>query len=322
MGKVNLAILFVFIGCGSNVFFLEHLINLDSSSGNLITFGQFLFISLERLAHFDWNNKIPLKIHVLLVSLFVSVSAINNWAFSFNIPLTLHIVFRAGSLVTNLLMSKLILKRNFSTEKYISVATITTGIIICTLVSTDNTKQISSSNSTELTQGLIVMTIGLLLSSLIGICQEKTSLVYGKHPMENLFLHHAMALPCFWFLRDSIFKSALKFGESEPTLEWLTPGGVPIAWVWLGGNLITQYVCIRSVFILSTECPSLTVTLVVTLRKFFSLLISVLYFKTYWGAYHWIGTVLVFGGTLLYAESIVNRLLSRGTNSTTNDKRD
>ena len=29
MGSVNLAILFVFIGCGSNVFFLEHLINLD-----------------------------------------------------------------------------------------------------------------------------------------------------------------------------------------------------------------------------------------------------------------------------------------------------
>ena len=29
MGSVNLAILFVFIGCGANVFFLEHLINLD-----------------------------------------------------------------------------------------------------------------------------------------------------------------------------------------------------------------------------------------------------------------------------------------------------
>jgi len=37
---------------------------------------------------------------------------------------------------------------------------------------------------------------------------------------------------------------------------------------------------------------SLTVTLVVTLRKFFSLLVSVIYFKTYWGAYHWTGTLL------------------------------
>ena len=106
------------------------------------------------------------------------MSAINNWAFSFNIPLTLHIVFRAGSLVTNLLMSKLILKRNFSTEKYISVATITCGIIICTLVSTDSSKAVvNEQSSTELAQGLIVMTIGLLLSSLIGICQEKTRFI-------------------------------------------------------------------------------------------------------------------------------------------------
>lgn len=36
-------------------------------------------------------------------------------------------------------------------------------------------------------------------------------------------------------------------------------------------------VCIRGVFILTTECASLTVTLVVTLRKFVSLIFSILY---------------------------------------------
>lgn len=57
----------------------------------------------------------------------LKVNVINNWAFSFKVPLTLHIVFRAGSLVTNLLLSRLILKRQFSRSKYISVATITLG---------------------------------------------------------------------------------------------------------------------------------------------------------------------------------------------------
>ena len=57
------------------------------------------------------------------------VNVINNWAFSFKVPLTLHIVFRAGSLVTNLLLSRLILKRQFSKSKYISVATITLGTL-------------------------------------------------------------------------------------------------------------------------------------------------------------------------------------------------
>jgi UDP-xylose/UDP-N-acetylglucosamine transporter B4 len=130
MTTVSLAIFLVFLGCASNVFFLEHLINLDPSSGNLITFGQFAFIALERFRHFSWDPKIPLQRHFLLVALFVSVAVINNWAFSFNIPLTLHIVFRAGSLVTNLILSKVILKRTFSKTKYISVATITAGIII------------------------------------------------------------------------------------------------------------------------------------------------------------------------------------------------
>ena len=42
MGSVNLAILFVFIGCGSNVFFLEHLINLDPTRNRSIPFKSLL----------------------------------------------------------------------------------------------------------------------------------------------------------------------------------------------------------------------------------------------------------------------------------------
>lgn len=308
MGSVNLAILFVFIGCGSNVFFLEHLINLDPTSGNLITCCQFLFIALERLAHFKWDLKIPLKRHLLLVSLFVTVNVINNWAFSFKVPLTLHIVFRAGSLVTNLLLSRLILKRQFSKSKYISVATITLGIIICTLVTTPkkNSDDIdSSASNSDIVQGLVVMTIGLILSSTQGILQERTSIDYGKHPLESLFLHHFLALPTFWALKESIYTSIETYSNTE-----LVNDQIPIAWLYLAGNLLTQYICIRSVFVLTTECPSLTVTLVVTLRKFFSLLVSVIYFKTYWGPYHWMGTFLVFGGTLLYAENIMSKVTS------------
>merc|ERR1711953_246366 len=108
MASVPLAIFLVFLGCGANVFFLEHLIKIDSTSGHLITCGQFLLISTKQLLQFDWSNgiKIPFRRHLLIVALFVSISVINNWAFSFAIPLTLHIVFRAGSLVTNCLLSR------------------------------------------------------------------------------------------------------------------------------------------------------------------------------------------------------------------------
>ena len=62
--------------------------------------------------------------------------------------------------------------------------------------------------------------------------------------------------------------------------------------------------CISSVFVLTTECASLTVTLILTLRKFSSLIFSILYFRNPFTIYHWIGTLLVFIGTLVFTEII------------------
>lgn len=77
---------------------------------------------------------------------------------------------------------------------------------------------------------------------------------------------------------------------------------IPKLWAYLAGNLVTQYICIRSVYVLTSECASLTVTLVVTLRKFMSLMFSIFYFQNPFTQYHWFGTVLVFGGTLIFVE--------------------
>lgn len=60
--------------------------------------------------------------------------------------------------------------------------------------------------------------------------------------------------------------------------------------------------CISSVFTLTAECTSLTVTLVITLRKFLSLIFSIIYFKNPFTLYHWIGTILVFLGTVIFTE--------------------
>jgi len=73
-----------------------------------------------------------------------------------------------------------------------------------------------------------------------------------------------------------------------------------------------RYMCIRAVFVLTTECSSLTVTLIVTLRKFLSLLISIAYFNNAFTVTHWLGTALVFAGTLLFADvfSTLARMLT------------
>merc|ERR1719273_2297372 len=76
---------------------------------------------------------------------------------------------------------------------------------------------------------------------------------------------------------------------------------IPKLVLYLIGNTLTQYICISAVFILTTECASLTVTLVVTLRKFGSLLFSIWYFNNAFTIYHWLGTILVFSGTLVFS---------------------
>jgi len=59
---------------------------------------------------------------------------------------------------------------------------------------------------------------------------------------------------------------------------------------------------VSSVFSLTANCSSLTVNFVVTLRKFLSLLLSVIYFDNDFTALHWLGTFLVFTGTLLFTD--------------------
>merc|ERR1712141_314327 len=87
-------------------------------------------------------------------------------------------------------------------------------------------------------------------------------------------------------------------GIALPLLPMVT---VPKLLLYLVGNTLTQHICISAVFILTTECASLTVTLVVTLRKFGSLLFSIWYFNNPFTTYHWLGTILVFSGTLVFS---------------------
>ena len=64
-----------------------------------------------------------------------------------------------------------------------------------------------------------------------------------------------------------------------------------------------QYVCILSVFLLTAECTSLTVTLLLTLRKFLSLIFSVVYFSNPFTWVLGLGAVLVFGGSTLFSDA-------------------
>jgi UDP-xylose/UDP-N-acetylglucosamine transporter B4 len=66
-------------------------------------------------------------------------------------------------------------------------------------------------------------------------------------------------------------------------------------------NMFTQYVCVRGVNILGANATALTVTIVLNLRKFVSLLLSIIIFKNHLGPTAVVGTVFVFIGAAWYS---------------------
>lgn len=110
-------------------------------------------------------------------------------------------------------------------------------------------------------------------------------------------------------MMPDIYNQVLLFNASAPSLF-----NIPSLWLYLSINMITQYSCIMSVMILMSECTSLTVTLVLTIRKFISLVFSIFYFKNPFTLIHWLATLLVFAGSLLFMDlPLVNdRLYSIG----------
>ncbi|XP_063165002.1 nucleotide sugar transporter SLC35B4 [Candoia aspera] len=312
--RPGLAVGLVFGGCCSNVVFLELLVREFPGSGNLITFAQFFFIALEGFifeANFGRKQPaIPIRFYLLMVAMFFTVSVVNNYALNLNIAMPLHMIFRSGSLIASMALGIIILKKRYTVSKYTSIALVSLGIFTCTFMSA---KEVSSVSRTRedgesvsaflwWLLGIAALTFALLMSARMGIFQETLYKKFGKHSKEALFYNHALLLPGFLLLAPDIYRHGVLFSQSEPFQVPVIGLSLPIMWFYLMMNVITQYICIRGVFILTTECSSLTVTLVVTLRKFVSLIFSILYFQNSFTTWHWLGTFLVFMGTLMYTE--------------------
>lgn len=309
--NVALGILGVFIGCCSNVIFLELLVKDEPGSGNIITFAQFLFIAIEGFINQSnfgrVKSVIPISEYLILVVMFFTVNVVNNVAFAFRISMPLHIIFRSGGLIANMIMAILVLRRNYTVQKYVSVIMITLGTIVCTFASAETSEGGEEAEQNFITwmTGIGLLTFALFLSARMGIYQESLYGKHGKHPKEALFYIHLLSLPGFLLAAPNIWSHAVSFSSSAP-LPVLAAipfiGGVPRLWLYLVGNFLTQYICIGSVFILTSECTSLTVTLVLTLRKFMSLVFSIIYFQNPFTTNHWVGTFLVFFGTMLFTD--------------------
>ena len=152
---------------------------------------------------------------------------------------------------------------------------------------------------------------------------------------ESMFYIHLLSMPMFYFLRDDLVSQFTTLNTSPTTqlvipspsqvitafthdgnytpkhlstspVGYPTPWSLPSGYIPLVLNTLTQIICVAGVHRLTSRVSSLTVTLVLVVRKAVSLLISVLLFGSQGAEQEkrtmmWSGAVLVLVGTVLYS---------------------
>ncbi|KAI0772513.1 UAA transporter [Trametes elegans] len=201
------------VAVSSNALTLEQLTRSHPHSGSLITFAQFILISLHGLPKFfvfspisSFNStrrsrwwlripvphlrprKIPLAPYLAQVALFYGISLLNNAAFAYSIPMPVHIIFRSGGLVISMLMGWLLAGKRYNITQVLSVLLVTAGVVLTTLsASAPKTKSQSAaithaSEQWRYATGIALLTLALVLSGLLGIVQDWTYAHYVRAP--------------------------------------------------------------------------------------------------------------------------------------------
>ncbi|KAF7291105.1 UDP-xylose and UDP-N-acetylglucosamine transporter [Mycena indigotica] len=326
---------------GVAVVTLEQLTSTYPLSGTLITFSQFLLVSVYGLySNISWSQgyptlrprHIPLIGYAVQVIIFYIVSLLNNAAFSFNVPMSVHIIFRSAGLVISMLFGWAISGKRYTTGQIFSVFLVTVGVMLTTISAVDQELPVTSPSMSKYIQGILVLTLALVLSGALGLIQDRIYSKYGREAstwQESMFYLHALALPLFFFMKKDISMqfSVISSGPRTtllPLPKWIAdlPGfrqGVflhlqpdqaslllhlPKPYITLLLNTLTQLICVAGVHRLTTRLSALTVTLVLAVRKATSLLISVLVLAESPTVNHrpmWSGGALVLFGTVIYS---------------------
>ncbi|KAI3998318.1 UAA transporter [Schizophyllum commune Loenen D] len=340
----------------SNAITLERLTSNYPKAGSLITFAQFLLISLFGLRqHIVWTDhgprlrprRVKLAIYCAQVVLHFLISMLNNAAFAYRIPMAVHIIFRSAGLVITMVLGYVIAGKRYNLTQVISVLVVTVGVALTTL-SAAPSRSVSTSSAeadtwTYLT-GIAILLAALVFSGCLGLIQDyafsnlpkaaaakKGALEPLPAWQESIFYLHVLGLPLFTLTWDDLVAqtTALNAGPRMivriPLSPYISPFFLPTPsetykvqsdvltvqtrlpepFLDLALNTLTQLVCSAGVHRLTSRVSSLTVTLILVIRKAASLVLSVAGFGTARGRVDqrmmWTGAVLVLLGTIGYA---------------------
>jgi len=312
---------------------MESIIKIQKNCGNIILLFQFMFIVIEGLINNVQFRSIkkgfpitmkprqaPLYKWFVMVLLFFSSSALNNLVFKYNISMPFHIIFRSSSIIMNIVMSRIILKRRYTAQQILAILIVTVGVIITTISSSKKSKNIYTKEIVlqDFIKGIMILIFSSFIGALMAIYQEYMFREYPNSWKECLFYKHLLSLPMFLFLIPQL-KEQWNLFRSSPILPlryYLPVLNLPSIladvriqgiWLYVVANTISQYICISSIQKLSSIISSVSLTLILNIRKFVSLLVSIILFKNNFPLWSWIGSIMVFSGVIWYSK-ITNKL--------------
>ncbi|OPB43510.1 UDP-N-acetylglucosamine transporter [Trichoderma guizhouense] len=305
----------IFGGCCSNVYALEAIINFEPTNGTLVTFVQFLFVSITGyVAQFDRSrppffltpNVVPLSRWLVNILLFFTINVLNNHAFSYDISVPVHIILRSGGSICTMAAGYLYGK-TYSRPQVFAVFLLSIGVSLAAWSDSKDKKPSDDISDPVFNPGLLIIFVAQVLSAIMGLYTEATYRKYGPQWKENLFYSHILSLPLFLPFAPSMWRNLIVLTKSTPVAlnipfaASLPPVQVPSQLAYLSANVLTQYACIRGVNLLAANASALTVTIILSIRKLMSLLLSIWLFGNTLKAGTLLSAVVVFGAAGLYS---------------------
>ena len=124
---------------------------------------------------------VPLMPYLVHVGLFYLISLLNNAAFAFRTPMSIHIIFRSGGLIVSMILGWIVGKR-YSLMQVTSVLVVMAGVALTTLSAPTRpstmTMTMDSSIAYTYATGIMILSVALLLSGLLGLVQDWTVIRY------------------------------------------------------------------------------------------------------------------------------------------------
>ncbi len=310
---------FTCTSCCTNVITFESLIKLESNTSTFITFCQYVFVAivsyigLVRRYGIKKSAKLlvvptamPLYRYLISTYGFCLASVLGNIVFRFHLSLPIHIIFRSSSTAFTMFLGYVLYGKRYSLGEIFGSVLMSLGVITVTISNmSDRSNQTNEAPKEFQTYvyGLAILVCVTILTSLLSLYNESSNRIYrAKYRsgswLENLFYSHLYAIPFFLLMPQTLKREYTLVAHLREV------NGFQKYWILLGANVITQLLCVAGVNRIAVLTSAVTLGVILLMRRFISLLLSIALFHNEISPLGILGTILVFLGAGVYSYSI------------------